>query len=69
MDQGQLDLQGYLNNWTWMEFMARWCGFSSETANAEEFKNLPEVQAMPCYPEDGSIQVIGETVVVKFGEE
>ena len=65
----EMDLQGYLNNWTWMEFMARWCGFSSETANAEEFKNLPEVQAMPCYPEDGSIQVIGETVVVKFGEE
>ena len=65
----EADLQEYLNNWTWKQFMERWCGFGPRTADESKLKNLPEVQAMPCYPADGSIQVIGGTVVVKFGEE
>ena len=29
---------------------------------------MDEVKAMPCYPEDGSIAIIGDTVVIKASE-
>lgn len=33
-----------------------------------EIALLPEVQAMPCYPDDGSIQIIDDVIVVKLSE-
>ncbi len=65
----EADLQEYLNNWSWKEFMERWCGFGPEMAYELEPEKLQEVREMPCYPEDGSIRVMDGTVVVKFGEE
>ncbi|MDE6707998.1 MAG: glucosyltransferase domain-containing protein, partial [Oscillospiraceae bacterium] len=56
-----------INNYAWIEFMNNWCGFSPETVDEEEFINLPEVIDMPYYPDDGSIKIINDTVVVKFG--
>ena len=29
---------------------------------------MDEVKAMPCYPEDGSIAIVGDTVVIKASE-
>lgn len=43
-----------------------WCGFNPEIVDEEAYADLPEVQAMPHYPEAGSIRIIGDTVVVKF---
>lgn len=48
------------------EYMHYWCGFSPELADPADFENLPQVQQMPRYPDDGSIQIINDTVVVKF---
>ena len=62
----EANIQEYVNSWAWEEFAARWCGFRPWTVSAEEVEKLPEVQAMPHYPDDGSIQVIQDTVVVKF---
>lgn len=50
----------------WTEYMHYWCGFSPELADPADFENLPQVQQMPRYPDDGSIQIINDTVVVKF---
>lgn len=55
-----------LNNYAWRVFMENWCGYSPASPNVAEFTDLPEVQAMPSYPDDGSIQIINNTVVVKF---
>ena len=60
------DIQEYVNSWAWETFMARWCGFRPWTVPAEMMENLPEVQAMPHYPDEGSVQVIEDTVVVRF---
>ena len=51
----------------WYYFMNDWCAFSPKTVNAEDFVDLPEVIDMPYYPDDGSIKIINDTVVVKFG--
>lgn len=48
-------------------FLNTWCAFQPVQADAESFQELPEVKAMPCYPDEGSIKVINETVIVKFG--
>ncbi|MBQ9211771.1 MAG: glucosyltransferase domain-containing protein [Clostridia bacterium] len=59
-------LGDYLNSYGWRKFMERWCGFSPAYANEALYENLPEVQAMPHYPDDGSIQKLGEVIVVNF---
>ena len=51
----------------WREFMKIWCEFQAwEVDNPGYFRALPEVQAMPKYPDEGSIRVIEDTLVVKF---
>ncbi|MDE7093561.1 MAG: hypothetical protein K2O52_01475 [Oscillospiraceae bacterium] len=56
-----------INNYAWIKFMNNWCAFKPETVDEEDFINLPEVINMPYYPDDGSIKIINDTVVVKFG--
>lgn len=60
------DIRGYLNDWAWSEFLARWCGFRPKAADPEQVQTWPEVQAMPSYPDDGAIQIIRDVIVVKF---
>lgn len=61
-----LDVNGYINNYTWRAFMIQWTGYSPVIANPDDFVELDEVKLMPHYPDDGSIKVINDTVVVKF---
>ena len=56
----------YLHAMTWYDFMMVWCGNDFSRSWRIELESLPEVQAMPSYPADGSIQVIEDTVIVKF---
>lgn len=51
------------------DFLHIWCGFEPPMASPENFVDLPEVQAMPCYPDAGSIQIVNGTLVVKFWEQ
>ena len=63
----EADIREYINNWAWDSFLQRWCGFGSEIIyETEPYAGWPEVQAMPSYPADGSIQVLHGLVVVKF---
>ncbi|MDE6657527.1 MAG: glucosyltransferase domain-containing protein [Oscillospiraceae bacterium] len=59
--------QDSINDYAWIKFMNNWCGFNPETVDGKDFINLPEVVDMPYYPDDGSIKIINDTVVVKFG--
>ena len=60
------DMSEYINNYAWERFLAVWCGFRPDTADPEIVSPWPEVQFMPSYPADGSIQVINDVVIVKF---
>ena len=51
---------------SWKDFLNLWCGFSPPFANPEAFASLPEVQAMPAYPDSGSIRMVDGVVVVKL---
>lgn len=59
-------MNAYINDYVWFLYMARWCGFNPAIAETSDFIHLPEVREMPHYPDEGSIKIINETVVVKF---
>lgn len=45
-----------------------YCGFYPEYAGTYDKEAEETVAQMPCYPNDGSIRIIGEQVIVKFSE-
>lgn len=51
---------------SWRLFMAMWCGFNPPMADSATYENLPEVIQMPSYPDDGSIKMIEDVIVIKF---
>ena len=51
---------------TWQEFINLRCGFAPPAADPASFAALPQVQEMPCYPDNGSIRMISGTIVVKL---
>lgn len=59
-------MEGLVDNYVAQKFVERWCGFNPTYAPANQYAQLPEVEAMPCYPDDGSIRIISGTVVVKI---
>ena len=59
-------LRDFLNSYSWKEVMEVWCGFSPVWCENESLQDLPEVRAMPVYPEQGSIRVIQDVLVVNL---
>lgn len=51
-----------INDAAQIHFMEKWCGFWQQMT---EFDH-PDIEAMPCYPDDGSIRIIDDVIVVKF---
>ena len=49
-----------------INYLNIWCGFSPEFVDSKYFENMKEVEEMPCYPDDGSIRIIENTVVIKM---
>lgn len=47
-------------------FVNRWLGFQTNWYDDPAIEKLPEVQAMPSYPRDGSVRIVNDVVVVKF---
>ena len=60
------NIREYLNDWAWEAFLARWCGFQPKMVDPREMEHLREVEAMPHYPDDGSIRIIEDVIVVRF---
>ncbi|MCR5416104.1 MAG: hypothetical protein K6E79_04850, partial [Pseudobutyrivibrio sp.] len=52
-------------------FMQEHLGFGNELVVEDDgtMADTPEVQAMPTYPNDGSIAVVDGKLIVKLGEE
>lgn len=57
-----------INDYCWKETMERWCGYSPKEADSVPLEGRSEVNEMPCYPADGSVKLIGDTLVVKFAD-
>ena len=55
-----------LNDSGWQGYMRIWVGYAPTIGDANALAEEPEVQAMPSYPDEGSIRVVDGTVVVKF---
>lgn len=55
-----------INNYAWRKFVANWCGFNPEVKDSLDYKDNQLVKKMPCYPDDGSIKIIDNIIVVKF---
>lgn len=57
-----------LNCYSWRSFIDRYCGYRPVYLDEKNYKGNREIEAMPSYPDDGSIQVMNDIVVIKFGE-
>ena len=62
---------GLLNRPSMHEWIQNYTGYLPPKLSEEECAALaktPEVKSMPCWPSEGSVKVIGDTVVLKFEE-
>lgn len=57
-----------INDFSWEETMEMWCGFSPQKAHLGDVTSTDVIEAMPVYPDEGSIRMVDGTVVVKFAE-
>lgn len=60
-----------LRRYSWQWWMWNYCGYMPTMASDEEVSALfetQEVKDMPCWPAEGSIRAIGDTMVVKFSQ-
>lgn len=55
-----------VNIYSRMEFMQYYCGFVQSYRYCEKDEYTDSMKAMPCYPKDGSIQRIGNQIIVKI---
>ena len=55
------------SNTSWQSFMKHWCYYYPEwVEDVSIYEEMEVVQNMPSYPDDGSIQIIDNVIVVKF---
>ena len=55
-----------IKRYSWISIMRLWCAYAPSISSPDQFESNTEVMAMPSYPNDGSIKIIDNTVVVKF---
>lgn len=55
-----------VNCYTWRSIMYQWCDYAPQEVPADTYKDNQKVMEMPSYPNDGSIQIIDNVIVVKF---
>jgi hypothetical protein len=64
-----MDSEHLLNSYSREEWIKYYFGYTVPLAwqsNVAELQKMEEVQNMPCWPNEGSIKVIGDYVVIKF---
>ena len=61
------DIADLVNNYAWRAFMERHCGYAPEEIwDREAYEEMDEVKQMSSYPDEGSIKVINDVIVIKF---
>lgn len=68
---GVLDFAGLRTAYTYAYFLRNFLGFPGQVylGGSQEAKALAsdeQVRAMPCYPADGSVRIVGDAVVVRL---
>ena len=58
--------KGAVQDRVWKEYLRIWCGYTAHELAPSYMIGNKEVQEMPRYPDEGSIKVVGDTLVVKF---
>ena len=69
--EGNTSIYKLVTDYSWSAWIKHYVGYtvpSAEAKTIEALQSSPEVQAMPCWPDEGSIRVIGDNVVIKFQE-
>lgn len=63
-------LEDMLRHGCSLDFIREHCGYGNELVSLDEgsYMSKAEVKAMPTYPNDGSIAIVDDTLVVKFSE-
>lgn len=63
------DAYNYINMYSRDRFIKYFCGFNPPMADdINAIKSSPQFQAMPSYPDYGSMEIIDETLVIKLGD-
>ena len=58
-----------INDFAWERTMNMWCSFDRVEADGDRLEAFSdEINAMPVYPAEGSVQMFDETIVVKFAD-
>ena len=55
-----------VNTYTWRAYMKAWCNYAPQIKDSTDYIDDNRVIAMPSYPDDGSICIIDDAIVVKF---
>ena len=74
LEFNEIQLQGYHTNMNQfisyfadVKFLVQHCGYSySQPSDMQKIYESEYIRNMPCYPDDGAVQVVDEVVVVKF---
>ena len=61
-------IEAYVNTYTWATFMANWNGYNPLRGESNDYKDSIDVAQMPTYPNDGSIKMLNDVIVIKFGK-
>lgn len=65
--RGRLSLYSFAGMYSRQRFMSMYCGYAPVWhQNIDEVNGLPQVQEMPCYPDDGSIRILNDMIVIKL---
>lgn len=62
--------QTLIDSYSWFDWWENYFAFAQPGATEEELRAViseEELAAMPCYPDDGSIRVIGDVIVLNLG--
>jgi len=57
-----------ISSYNWKKYAEMWCGYKPNYVKDSPLAEDERVAAMPIYPDDGSIQIIDGTLVVKFSD-
>ena len=58
-----------INDFSWEKTMNMWCAFSRVEPGEEELQALSgQIEQMPVYPSEGSVQMLDGIIVVKFAQ-
>lgn len=66
------DMRQVVGDYSYKQYLEIHCGYAPsylEKTELEKIKEHSEVKKMPCYPDDGSVRIIDNIVVVKFAEK